>query len=218
MDKYDKCIKEWNLIFKSENIIIPDKKESGNLTFDEGLNWVTKDSMTLLDFGCGSGTVLFLCSLYGTTSHIGIDLSPQAIKNANSRCSKMNTGEYTFICGGIEALETIKEGTIDSVILSNIVDNLYPEDANKLLAETKKMLKKEGKVLIKLNPYLTQEQIDEYKIRVIKDNLLDDGLILWNNTTKEWINIISQYFFIEHFKDIFYEEHKQYNRMFLARK
>ena len=50
-------------------------------------------------------------------------------------------------------------------------------------------MKKGGKLLVKLNPYITDEQIEEYGIKKIGDNLLDDGMILWNNTNEMWINI-----------------------------
>lgn len=81
-----------------------------------------------------------------------------------------------------------------------------------------RVLKKQGKVLIKLNPYLTKEQIKEWNIEVIKDNVLDDGLILWNNTTKDWEKIIGQYFGIKKKQNVYYEQYDQYNRLFWAEK
>ena len=43
---------------------------------------------------------------------------------------------------------------------------------------------------------------------------LDDGLILWNNTTEEWENFFNERFEINTYEDIYYPEHNQYNRMF----
>lgn len=70
------------------------------------------------------------------------------------------------------------------------------------------------RLLVKLNPHLTAEQIEEYQIKVIKDNLLDDGMILWNNTTEEWKEILSRFFTVEKYEEIYYPEHEQTNRMF----
>lgn len=218
MDKYEKCIELWNGIFKDAELRVPTQKESGNEGFDRGLQWVTEDAECILDFGCGNGTVLFLSALYGTKSHIGIDLSEQAIASANLKSEKMQTGKYQFVCGGVEALQEIESESIDAVILSNIIDNLYPEDAMYVLEQTKRILRMSGKVLIKLNPYLTKEQIEEYQIKVIKDNLLDDGMLLWNNTTEEWKDIIGRFFIIEKYEEINYTEHNQINRMFSVRK
>ena len=78
---------------------------------------------------------------------------------------------------------------MDSAILSNIIDNLYPDDAISVLEEIKRILKKNGKLLVKLNPFISDEQIEEYGIKKISGNLLDDGMILWNNTNEEWEDI-----------------------------
>ena len=83
------------------------------------------------------------------------------------------------------------------------------------MTEIKRILKKNGRILLKLNPYLTAEQIKAWNIRVISGNLLDDGMILWNQTTEEWNDFLSARFQIVHYEDIYYEEHNQYNRMYL---
>lgn len=217
-NQYKKCVEYWDTIFKKEGVKRTSGKETGNQVLDEGLAWITYDSETILDFGCGNGSILCLCALYGTRVHIGIDLSSKAIEKAKLKSEYMNTGEYQFFCGSIEELNHIEDETVDAVILFNIVDNLYPEDGEKLLSEVHRVLKKQGKVLIKLNPYLTKEQIKEWNIEVIKDNVLDDGLILWNNTTKDWEKIIGQYFGIKKKQNVYYEEYDQYNRLFWAEK
>ncbi|WP_200773616.1 hypothetical protein [Tepidimicrobium xylanilyticum] len=66
----------------------------------------------------------------------------------------------------------------NDVVLSNIIDNLIPSDAVKALKEIKRILKVNSKVLLKLNPFLTDNQINEWNIKAIEDNLLDDGLFL----------------------------------------
>ncbi|OPJ57632.1 hypothetical protein [Clostridium oryzae] len=80
--------------------------------------------------------------------------------------------------------------------------------------EVERVLKYGGKVLVKLNPYITTEQIAEWNVKVIKDNLLDDGLILLNNTTDEWIKFFERKFEIKQYEEIYYPEYEQYNRMF----
>ncbi|MFL0253320.1 hypothetical protein ACJDT4_23210 [Clostridium neuense] len=49
------------------------------------------------------------------------------------------------------------------MVLSNIIDNLYPYDAEILMNEVERILKAKGKALVKLNPYITKEQIMEYE-------------------------------------------------------
>lgn len=212
--KYDKCMYEWNNIFSKEVPNAPTKSSFGNETLDKGIGWICDGTKKILDFGCGNGTMLFVCALNGTKLNIGIDLSEKGIENAEKRAEQMMQGEFHFSQGGIDRLKNIDNSYVDAVILSNIIDNLYPDDAEILMDEVERILNENGKVLVKLNPYVTTEQILEWNIKVIKDNLLDDGLILWNNTTDEWIKFFERKFDIKQYYEIYYPEHEQYNRMF----
>lgn len=213
-NKYDKCVNEWNNIFSKEIPNVPTKSTSGNETLDKGIRWICNGTEKILDFGCGNGTMLFLCAINGTKLNIGIDLSEKAIEVAEKRAEQMTQGEFDFSQGGIDKLKNIDDSEIDAVILSNIIDNLYPDDAEVLMNEVERVLKENGKVLVKVNPYVTTEQISEWNIKVVKDNLLDDGLILWNNTTDEWIKFFERKFDIRQYEEIYYPEYEQYNRMF----
>jgi len=213
-NKYDKCVNEWNNIFSKEIPNVPTKSTSGNETLDKGIRWICNGTEKILDFGCGNGTMLFLCAINGTKLNIGIDLSEKAIEVAEKRAEQMTQGEFDFSQGGIDKLKNIDDSEVDAVILSNIIDNLYPDDAEVLMNEVERVLKENGKVLVKVNPYVTTEQISEWNIKVVKDNLLDDGLILWNNTTDEWIKFFERKFDIIQYEEIYYPEYEQYNRMF----
>lgn len=68
---------------------------------------------------------------------------------------------------------------------------------------------------MKLNPFLTDNKIKEWNIKIIDKNLLDDGLYLWNQTTEEWSALFLKYFSIVEYNEIYYPEHDQYNRLFL---
>lgn len=217
-DKYEKSIKAWNELFSNRNEEVPTKAGTGNETIDRGLNWLCKGSNRILDFGCGDGTLMFICALFGTKFHIGIDLSEKAIEKANVRKAKFHQGEFDFICGGIEEIKAIKDSSVDAVILSNILDNLYPQDANLVLQEVNRILSENGKVLVKLNPFITEEQIKEWQIKIIADDLLDDGFILHNKTTNKWEEVLSRYFSISEYHEIIFPEQKQTNRLFLLEK
>lgn len=212
--KYDKCINQWDKIFSREVPKVPQSSSGGNETLDKGIKWLCAGTEKIVDFGCGNGTFLFLCALNGSKIHIGIDLSQEAVISAQKRREQMKVGEFYFSQGGVDKLKEIEDSSIDGVVLSNIIDNLYPDDAETLLNEVKRILKDKGKVLVKLNPYLTEEKIKEWDIKVIKDNLLDDGLILWNNTTEQWTNFLGKAFNIENYEEVYYPEYEQYNRMF----
>ena len=130
----------------------------------------------------------------------------------------MNQGTFRFLCGGIDELSGVADGPVGAAVLSNIVDNLYPADAETLIKEVNRILNKNGKVLVKLNPYLTESDIAANQMTVLEDNMLDDGLLLWNNTTEQWRTFFERYFTVFRQYDIYYKEHEQYNRVFLLTK
>ena len=217
-NKYDKCKAKWNRIFEEHKPKLPSSMSSGNETLDKGIQWVCEGTSSIVDFGCGNGTLLFLCALHGTENRIGIDISEQAIENARNISAQLAKGDFQFFLGGTKLLQKIEDATADAVILSNIIDNLYPEDVQFVLNETARILKDNGKVLVKLNPFITESQIKEWQIKIIKDNLLDDGFILWNNSTDQWKSLLEKDFRIHKFEEVYYPEHEQYNRMFLITK
>ena len=211
---YDNVSKYWNKIFK-ENSNIKKTNTTNNNDLDKALGWLCTNTDTILDFGCGNGNLLFICSLIGSKNHIGIDISKEAINVANEYKNQFPNGNFRFYNGGIHSLKSIEPNSIDAFIFSNILDNLLPLDSLKVIKETKRIIKSKGKILIKLNSYLTKYQINKYKIKVIKDNLLDDGLYLWNQTNEEWIVIFNRYFQVKEYHDIFFPKHNQFNRLFL---
>ena len=80
------------------------------------------------------------------------------------------------------------------------------------------MLKRGGKLLVKLNPFLSEKQIKEWNIKTIEGNLLDDGLLLWNNTDAEWERLFKEKFSTVAKKEVYYKEAEQTNRMYLLLK
>ena len=211
---YQKCIAFWNGVFSEEDSGAPKATTSGNTALDEAIEWLCNGTNRVLDFGCGNGAMLFLCALAGTRDHVGIDLSQEAVLCAGRKADHMPIGAYQFEQGGVESLSKYPKESFDAVILSNIIDNLYPEDARLILNESARVLKNGGKALIKLNPYLAQEQIAAWDIKEIAGNLLDDGLLLWNNTTEEWRDLFTPYFTIYREEEIYYPEYEQTNRLF----
>ena len=57
--------------------------------------------------------------------------------------------EFDFKVGEVNSLNDIPDSSLMGVILSNIVDNLIPEDSIKLLVQIKRILKQDGKIFYK---------------------------------------------------------------------
>ena len=210
---YQRFIEYWDDVFSKSSKSTSDHVSLGNVDLENALRWLCEGSRSVIDFGCGRGSMLFFCAQNGTREHLGIDLSSEAIMLSQRRAETMQNGLFAFQQGGVEALSKVPEASFDAMILSNIIDNLYPDDAKLLLSECTRIVKPNGKLFVKLNPFLTQEQIAEWNIKTISGNLLDDGLLLWNNTTEQWRSFFEKSFSIAHEGIIYYPEHEQTSRM-----
>ncbi len=214
MYNYEKVLKYWNGVFSSEDAPPVTSQDIGNEALGKALDWLCKGAGTVLDFGCGSGACLYKCCLRGTRRHIGIDLSGEAIKAARRRMDGGCGGEFCFSVGGVSELERIPSKSVDALLLFNIVDNLIPEDAIKLLESASTIATNGAKALIKLNPFITKEQIGLWGIKELEGGLLDDGLFIWNQTTEDWKRLFENYFIINGDEDVYYPEYDQHNRLF----
>lgn len=177
MQSYKINTNYWNDVFKNVNGKKIIDKSIGHKDVDLSLDWLCEGVGTILDFGCGNGVWLYKCFLRGTKEHIGIDISEEGIRVAKEIQNMMDRGQFTFTVGVVEAIEAIPSDSVDGVLLSNIIDNLIPKDTIKVLDEVKRILKTGGKIFIKLNPYIQEEKIKEWNIKVIEGNFLDDGPI-----------------------------------------
>ena len=213
MNRYDKSMNKWNEIFGEEKGSVPRTSNTGIEAFNQALDWFCENTETVLDFGCGNGSLLFYCAKRGTKYHIGIDFSDNAIEQAETRSSNMNAGRYEFIVGSIEQLSKFTSESIDGVLLSNIIDNLYPQDADSLLMECRRILKNMGKLFVKINDYIVPEQVKDWKLIELEKNVYDDGFILWNQKDKEWLEFLNNAFCLESFDKIYYPMYLQYNRV-----
>lgn len=218
MERYGRCIRKWDEVFAAETPDVPRSALCENTALNAAFDWLTKKAQDVLDFGCGNGVALFYCALRGTSRHTGMDLSARAIDSARQRAEKMPCGAFRFLCGGVETLEQLPDESMDALIFSNILDNLYPEDARRALCQARRILRPGARALIKLNPYITREQQAAWGVHTIEGNLLDDGLLLWNNTDGQWREEIGKQLEIVQEHDVFYAEFDHHNRLFLAEK
>lgn len=208
---YQTVKKYWDEVFKNGKPRAPEKS-FGNAALDAAADWLCDGADFVVDFGCGNGLALYKCALRGTKRHTGVDLSPEAI--ASAKANPLYGEGFDFICGDVASLEKLETDKADVAILFNIADNLLPEDTEKLLSQIHRILKPGGKLLLKLNPYITEEKITEWNIRRLDGELLDDGLFLLNRTDERWRERLSEMFIIEKYEEVYYPEYEQKNRLF----
>lgn len=207
----------WESIFsKSKAFSI--NKPILNPQLNEAVSWIKEHSERVLDFGCGIGVILLNCLIDSKVKHIvGVDLSSSAIQLANEVIKENQIDHLaTFINGGVEVLKDFETFSFDGIILFNIIDNLVPQDALTVIQEMKRICVPGGKLIVKFNPYITEEKQKEFGFKELEDNffLETSGLYLWNLNDQDLTHFLSTHFTIEKYEEVYYPEHDMTNRLF----
>lgn len=162
-------------------------KESHGKRLDIALSELTKHfsinkEMKILDIGCGRGEIVFYCAFKGAKS-TGIDYSGASIELAEYARSKMpekirrNT---KFIKMDAKNLKFIKS-SFDLIIMSGVVEHLYPEELELVFEQIKRVLKPKGKLIISTAPNRIFNEIT-YKYYCYPVSAF--WVSLWNKLTK----------------------------------
>lgn len=107
----------------------------------------------VLDIGCGRGEMVFWAVKKGAEA-VGIDYSPSAIKLAKQAQKKKGLAvreKIQFIRMEGETLKFPDE-TFDAVFLIEVLEHLYPQQAEKVLSEIKRVLKDKGFLFVHTAP------------------------------------------------------------------
>lgn len=202
-----------NEIETCEQAHIPPQRNIGIPAVDEALDWLCESARSVIDFGCGNGTMLFLCALRGTRRLIGIDPSPAAIQLARESAALMKRGKYEWIEAGPEALDTVKRSSVNAAILSGIADTLAPDDAQTMLAQIRRIVRPRGRVLVMVSPYLSPAELARNAYAAWGDPC-DDRPLLWNLPTEKWVALLRQHFNLEGCTEAYDPEREQLIRLF----
>lgn len=105
----------------------------------------TKDEY-VLDLGCGWGTFCFymapLCKRI-----TGVDFSKKSIDLCNRLLEKKYLHNIEFVCA--DAQDTgLKGESYDVIVCADLLEHLYPEVAERVMDECKRLLKTKGKLVI----------------------------------------------------------------------
>jgi ubiquinone/menaquinone biosynthesis C-methylase UbiE len=157
----------------------------------------------------------------GARRTVGIDISVSAISMAEEVArSNGLQNRCIFKCGGVPELSRFAPDSFDSGILFNIIDNLVPDDALKVLEEFHRLIRAGGRVLLKLNDFVEPIRlVGEFKSEPVLDKLYRDstGLFFWDLSNEDVSELVRPFFGIEKFGKISLGTPNHFNRLYFMR-
>lgn len=211
----------WNEVFSQA----PPYTVDGKLPYPElveAIRWIGDQANDVLDFGCGTGKALFAALRYGVKRGVGIDLSDKAVALATGAVEKAGwEDKCSFKQGGLEELAAYEDGSFDGMILFNILDNLEPADGKRLVQETARLLKKNGALILKLNPvYEDCVFEDDADFEKVDENCWreESGLIFWNLNLDTLEDLLEPYFISVKGYDVDMKDFETVNRLYMLKR
>lgn len=221
MKEYEKSLEFWDeLLSKGEPEKIKDLIKIAP-EFDETMATFSESCPTVLDFGCGNGVLLYQCQAFGHLKKgLGIDPAAKVIKTNQETAKLSGYDNLEFIVGTADSLHNIADESYSGIILSNVIDVIDPVLVEEILEQLERILIINGKVLLKLNPYMNKEMIEKTGGSEFSPNMIEiNGILrLCNFETRYWTNLISKYFNIDDYIEFAYTGATSINRLFLLTK
>lgn len=133
------------------------KKSYGNkleLRFIELIkHFEVKPNTKVLDIGCGRGEMVFFAAKHGAEA-VGIDYSKSSMELARvawNKQSKKVQDKTKFLHMDAKNLK-FNDNFFDLIIMTDVVEHLYPEELDLSFKEIKRVLKSNGKLIIHTAP------------------------------------------------------------------
>ncbi len=184
---------------------------------ENALAWLCERSGAVLDFGCGTGSIVIRSMGLGMQRGLGIDISPIAIEVAQKAARENGLVSQTeFIAGGVEQLTELQEHSFECCVLFNLIDNILPVDARRVLDDVYRVLRPGGRLLIKLNQNLPPEALEDDYFTEVAPFFYSEksGLYLWDLKDETLRELLKGHFEIHAERKVFFPESERFNRLF----
>lgn len=222
MEQYDASTKLWDETYqKYELKDLTGIKLQVEPMFDACLQVFAENTSHIVDYGCGTGDILFQCADFGKIEYgIGIDRSKAGIEYGNKMARMNHYYQLDFVQGDASYLQQMEDGDFDGVILSNVLDVMPKDTAEEIFEQLTRILSSHGLVFVKLNPYYTQEELAEYGFDRLSDNLYEEnGILRFRQvSTSKWEKRFEEQYTLERYLEFPYPWQAGMNRLFLLRK
>ena len=219
---YNRAVNLWNETYSHCKIVdLKGKNLSVEPMFDICLDIFASKCKNILDFGCGTGDIIFQCYEFGNMNYgLGVDLSQTGIDYARKMTLVNNYHGLNFDVGDISYFDSYEEGSFDGIILSNVLDVMPKDVAVTTFIRLTELLPPKGLMFVKLNPYYDKEDMKKWGMTQITDNLFEeDGVLRYRELdTVTWKHSFEKSFNIIRYLEFPYPWQEGMNRLFLLEK
>ena len=130
--EYNRAVNLWNETYSECKLVdLKGKPLSVEPMFDICLDIFASKCKKVLDFGCGTGDIIFQCYEFGNTGYgLGVDVSETGINYA-TKMAKLNNYDNLEFKGGLMFVKLnpyYEEGYLESFGFKPIANNLFEED------------------------------------------------------------------------------------------
>ena len=131
--------------------------------------------MRVLDIGCGRGEVLRHCARLGAQAY-GVDYAPVALRMARGLAMAGEKEQSTMgVYQANAKLLPFSSASFDRVLMFDIVEHLYPWELDRALAEARRVLRPDGRLIIHTAPNVWYDRYAYPLVRLVR-TLMGQGV------------------------------------------
>lgn len=189
--------------------------------FDTCLMMLAGKTECVLDFGCGTGDILFQYAQHKRKCKgVGIDPAEKGISFAKETAKMSGYRGLHFFEGDESFLDTFEPGRFDGIILSNVLDIMPESVGYDTVVKLNRVLKDGGYWFIKLNPFYSAQELKNMDYEEIGPHMYgENGMLrLKQEATPYWMEIFNKIGKLERYVEFPYEWQPGMNRVFLIQK
>ena len=222
MESYGRKTGIWNEIYSEYQAVdLRNTDLAVEPGFDSCLREFGEKTSYVLDFGCGTGDIIFqYIQNFPGKKGVGIDEAERGIEFARKTANMSGYRGLHFFTGNSSMLAGFGAGEFDGVILSNVLDVMPKKADESVLRNLDRVLAPGGYWFIKLNPFYSPKDLKRFDYQKMGDHLYEeDGVLrLHQETTEHWKRILASYGRVERYMEFRYPWQEGLNRLFLLKK